>query len=49
MKQDYKILAESYKKLFYETMNPVFWTLASYMENNKTSILLDDFTNELTL
>ena len=46
MEKDYKILSKSYKSLFLKTMNPIFFTLASYIENNKCTILLNGYTNE---
>ena len=49
MNNECKNLIKSYKALFKETMNPVFFTLASYIENNNIAILLDEKTNEKEL
>ena len=49
MSKECKILSQCYKKLFLETMNPVFFTLASYIENNNIAILLGEKTNEKEL
>ena len=46
MKKDVAILVKSYKELFLKTMNPIFFTLASYMENTNTLIQLNDNTKE---
>ena len=46
MKKDFQILANSYKELFYKTMNPVFFTLASYITYNKSVVLLNEQTKE---
>lgn len=51
MNNECKNLIKSYKALFKETMNPVFFTMYSYIANTKTPILLEDLEkdNEITL
>ena len=41
-----KNLIKSYKALFKETMNPIFFTMYSYIENTKTPIVLSDLENQ---
>lgn len=46
MNNECKNLIKSYKALFDATMNPVFFTMYSYIQNEKTPILLQDLENE---
>ena len=51
MNNEYENLINSYKELFNQTMNPVFFTMYSYIKNTKSVILLTDLENdnEITL
>ena len=47
--EDYKILANSYRQLFNQTGRIEFFMMYRNIEKTKTTILLEENTDELTL